>query len=796
MRKAAARVSKAAAAATDAPDILAAARAYVARGWAVVPLPRAAKAPIARGWQRLRLVAADLDGAFADAGGLGFLCGEPSRGLVDVDLDDAYARAAWPLIGPQTDLRHGRASSPESHAWYIADAPPDATERLHDPTGAALIELRSTGGQTVVPPSVHPAGEAIIWHAEGEPARVAVDDLRRGVRDCAAVAMVARRWPDGARHDAAMALAGLLLRGGLAVEAATRLVELIAHLAGDPEVADRVRAVRDTAADIAGGRATTGGPRLAALLADGGAVVARLRAWLELREPAAIAAGDHDPPPLDLWGDTVLTGQPILALDLIPPAVSAMAADEAERLGVDPAQLALPAMAVCAAAIHDGHRIQPRRANTGWTESARIWLALIAPPGGKKSPALARVTAPLRAIERTWHADDARDMARYTADLKRYASDLARYARRGIDEPPTEPRRPPQRRRLVSDATIEALSDIALDNPSGILAVYGELATWIGSHDCYRDRTGAGRDRAKWLELYDGGPQIIDRVRRGHLAVPNWSACILGAIQPGPLRRLLGRITDDGLVQRLIPVWTHPTTDGVDREPDHRAGRDFDDLIARLVNLPIGAAPFTLAEGAHRERHLVVETARHVAALPTTSDAMRGALAKWEGLYARLLLVWHLVEHGEPPPVIGTATAHQVARLMVSYLLPQTARLYAELGDNVSTGHARWVAGWILAHGRDRVSTRDVGRAYRELRDDAAAIGAAMDTLTLAGWTVPADDARPGAPLRRWRVRPAVHLLYAPRAAAERTRRADAIRRTAEAATALGIVADAGDAHQ
>ena len=289
----AARVSKAADAATDAPDILAAAHAYVARGWAVVPLPRGAKAPTSKGWQTRRLVAADLDRAFAGAGGLGLLCGEPSGGLVDVDLDDEHARAAWPLIGPQTDLRHGRASSPGSHAWYIADAPPSRTERLRDPTGATLIELRSTGAQTVVPPSVHPEGEAIFWHAEGPPARVAVDDLRRGVRECAAVAMVARRWPDGARHDAALALAGLLLRGGVDVEAASRLVELIARVTGDPEVESRVRAVRDTAAALAAGRPATGGPHLAALLADGDAVVARLRTWLDLREPEPAEAG-HD----------------------------------------------------------------------------------------------------------------------------------------------------------------------------------------------------------------------------------------------------------------------------------------------------------------------------------------------------------------------------------------------------------------------------------------------------------------------------------------------------------------------
>ncbi|MBX3024433.1 AAA family ATPase [bacterium] len=306
----------AATARAEAPSaILAAAREYVARGWSVVPLGRAAKAPTLRGWQRLRLQGADLEREVGSAGGIGILCGAPSGGLCDVDFDDAYARAAWPLLGPATDMRHGRASSPESHAWYVVDAPPAQTERLRDPTArdaqgraVTLIELRSSGGQTVVPPSTHPTGEAITWHAAGEPAHVAVAALQRAVRQCAAVAMLARRWPDGARHDVALALAGTLLRGGMAAQDAEQIIGVLARVAGDPEVADRVRAVRDTAAAIAAGDPATGGPRLAELLADGEAVVARLREWLGLRQ------GEDAATP----GLRVVTVAELLTLDLAP----------------------------------------------------------------------------------------------------------------------------------------------------------------------------------------------------------------------------------------------------------------------------------------------------------------------------------------------------------------------------------------------------------------------------------------------------------------------------------------------
>lgn len=527
--------------------------------------------------------------------------------------------------------------------------------------------------------------------------------------------------------------------------------------------------------------------------------------WADVRErfaPAGTSQDDgrstettetpHETAPLDLWGAAGLTGRATLDLDMLPPIIAAMAADEAERLGVDAAMLALPALVVCAAAIDDAHRIQPRRADTGWTESARLWLALITPPGGRKSPALARVVAPLRRKEQAWIDADQGARTRYDIELRRYRKLVDDYVRRGTGAPPDEPPRPRLRRRIVSDATLEALGEILVDSGTAVLALYDELVSWLTSHDCYRDR-GGGRDRALWLSLYDGGPQVIDRVRRGHMTVPRFSACVLGAIQPGPLRRLVGRITDDGLVQRIIPVWTNDPTEGVDRAPDPAAGAAYDALIAQLASLPAPSLPYLLSEDAHAERELVATTARHVMALPTTSDAMRGALAKWDGLYARLLLIYHLVECSDAPSLVSGDTARRVARLMVLYLLPQTARLYAELVGDGHSQHAKWIAGYILARGLDHISARDVGRAYRELRDDTAAISAAMETLTLASWVTPANDHRPGSPLRRWRVSPAVHRTFAVRAVKEREERAAKRQLIAEAAAALGMKADDED---
>jgi putative DNA primase/helicase len=265
------------------------ARKYTLLGWRPIPVPFREKAPTLRGWQSLRLDARELPAHFnSQPMNLGLLLGEPSGHLVDVDIDAPEAVAiAWQLL-PPTQCRSGRPGKPRSHGWYETNL---ATLKFRDPAGGdgdhdkgMLVEIRSTGCQTIVPPSIHPSGEAIAWDGDGEPAVVAPDELRTAAARLAAAALLARRWPgEGVRHDFALALAGFLLRGGLEEPVATLIVEAAARAARDVEWEDRRRAVRDTAAALAAGEAVTGGPALAEFIPAAERVLAKLREWLGLR---------------------------------------------------------------------------------------------------------------------------------------------------------------------------------------------------------------------------------------------------------------------------------------------------------------------------------------------------------------------------------------------------------------------------------------------------------------------------------------------------------------------------------
>jgi hypothetical protein len=135
-------------------DTTEAAQYYIDRDFAVVPIPPGCKAPVVYGWQSRKFCARD----FSPASNIGIVLGEPSGWLIDIDLDAADARELADELLPPTDAVSGRPSSPRSHRWYIARGA--TTKKFADPTTRKMIvELRSTGCQTVVGPSIHPSGE-------------------------------------------------------------------------------------------------------------------------------------------------------------------------------------------------------------------------------------------------------------------------------------------------------------------------------------------------------------------------------------------------------------------------------------------------------------------------------------------------------------------------------------------------------------------------------------------------------------------------------------------------------------
>jgi hypothetical protein len=265
---------------------------YLDRGRLPVPVRFQGKEPwdhavnrLREGWEALRPGREDLDRLFpaSTASNLGLLTGAPSGGLLDIDLDAAEAVTAAPYFLPTTGWVSGRQGRPCSHYWYVVGDPPaKASDEYRDLDRSMLLEVRSSGGQTVAPPGVHESGEAILWDTFTEPAAVDFKELRAAARALAAATLLARHWPrKGSRDEAAMALAGGLARCGWPAEDVSLFCRAVGVAAGDEESHARGKKARPTARKQEEGKPTTGWPRLAELLrGDGAAVVSRVKEWV------------------------------------------------------------------------------------------------------------------------------------------------------------------------------------------------------------------------------------------------------------------------------------------------------------------------------------------------------------------------------------------------------------------------------------------------------------------------------------------------------------------------------------
>lgn len=268
-------------------DIQLIAKQYIDAGWAVVPVVKGKKRAATR-WNRKTYKPSDFDPTDNIAG----KCGKPSGWRVDVDCDCPETIEAARLLLPNTGLVHGRPGKPDSHYWFISeDAKTSQFTDVKDAGGATsmLIEIRSTGSYTVLPPSEHPSGDVLGWAKERPAMTLEYASLYDAVAAVAIAALVARHYPGpGARHHFVGPFIGFLLQADIAAPLAIEILKTAAKIAGDADFEDRAKFARATVATFEGGGQVTGGPRLIDSLGE--EVVAKLRAWMKMADLDSLVA--------------------------------------------------------------------------------------------------------------------------------------------------------------------------------------------------------------------------------------------------------------------------------------------------------------------------------------------------------------------------------------------------------------------------------------------------------------------------------------------------------------------------
>lgn len=268
---------------------------YQARGWRLVLVEPFGKKAISKAWQN----ATPGPESFASGNNVGVKLGKASGGLVDIDLDIMEAKKLAREIPFFAQLpAFGREGELPGHLLAICSDAPQKDQRLELANDHGLnlqrnvvLELRCNG-QTVFPPSVLPhkvngEPQPVVWAAGAEPSAIPTvewAELEKQAGRLAFLAVILAAYPtQGIRDETCMALAGTLLRAGVAPDEADQLIGIVARLANDEEARQRIGKAKAAAARIADGGEVTGFPRLVELLGLE-SCAGKLRTWLGLGE--------------------------------------------------------------------------------------------------------------------------------------------------------------------------------------------------------------------------------------------------------------------------------------------------------------------------------------------------------------------------------------------------------------------------------------------------------------------------------------------------------------------------------
>jgi hypothetical protein len=499
--------------------------------------------------------------------------------------------------------------------------------------------------------------------------------------------------------------------------------------------------------------------------------------------------------PADVWMDE--TNPPDLPPGVVPAIVEAAARDDARRLGIEPGASAAARVVALGSLVPAGNQMQMRQHDTGWTVRPILWGGIFGHPGSNKSATLKYAMAPVFEIEAQAAKRYAQEKRAYDAqhpaksrkvEAVSAADGRAETIEPEFDQPTPEPT---FRRKLVEDATTEKLVALLDKNPDGLLYFGDELAGLFGGMDAYRAK--AGKDRPHWLKFKDGAAVTVDRMGRDSIHAPVGAVSVLGGMQPEKIQALSAGLSDDGMLQRFLPVILQRTGEGEDVAPDQSIAETVRRIARSLVDSGPGKRFRFTIEGDGERRQLESFVKREMA-LPKASTSFAQWLEKLPNEFGRLALVFHFIEwyarpaaaspvEFEPPEEVSGETARRARRFLEEFAHPHAAVFYNHiLGASQIEEHARWVAGFIVARGLASITERDVYKNYSAFKgqDTRGELTNTMRDLELNDWLRPTKFAS-GRPMH-WAVNPAVHATFAERARSERERRTGAMDAIAQAA--------------
>jgi len=472
----------------------------------------------------------------------------------------------------------------------------------------------------------------------------------------------------------------------------------------------------------------------------------------------------EDTGPVDLWAKPE---PPDFPLGIFPDKIERMAVARGEQIGCDPAGIAIAGIVACGAAISDTITLKMNR-NEPWWERACMWGLLIGVPSTNKSAMLKVATGKIKEIDKGMMLANNRAMLDWQDAGGTKSGDPS----------------PPHPRLRIEDTTMEAAQEVCRYSPDGILSIQDEMEGFFGGIEKYAGGKGGGRDRSFWIGAYNGGSYTVNRIGRGGpggFIIDNLSMSMIGGIQPDPVKRIMSGLSDNGLMQRFMPIVLKDGYFGEDK-PIPPVAEEYDGLIEQLHSLRIkregGFFLRDYLEFDDEAQEIQYRTSRfhfeRMKALESVNPMLSTHMGKFNGFFGRLCIIWHCIEHAgeELPQKISVETASKVEAFLHDFLMAHSTAFYVGmLGMTPDHDRLTAVAGYIVAHKLETVTMRTIGQNVRAMkkidRQEAAAV---FEQLEALGW-LEQDHKRKDAP--SWKVDPQVHIKFEMKGLKEAEQRAE-----------------------
>ena len=302
--------------------------------------------------------------------------------------------------------------------------------------------------------------------------------------------------------------------------------------------------------------------------------------------------------------------------EFMPDALAPWANDIANRLQCPPDYVAVAAFTALGSVIGRRIGIKPQ-AKTDWVEIPNVWGMFIGRPGMLKSPAMGEALKPIHHLEAEAAKENEVAQRAYVAGLDAYA--LRKQVKASLEKDALkkskdtnvnirfdlgdEPKEPAPVRYRTNDSTYEAIGELLIANPTGILVERDELVSLLKHLD--RDEQSAAR--GFYLSGWSGTqPYTFDRIIRGHRHIDAACVSVLGNTQPSRIGEYVRRANadcggGDGLLQRFgLLVWPDSPAEwrDVDEYPDRQIRQTAWEPFTRLSGLTeVGAIALGALKG-------------------------------------------------------------------------------------------------------------------------------------------------------------------------------------------------------